>query len=376
MEKQSIKICDLCVLYYSHGGGIKTYIDNKRLVYQKNKIQHILIAPNEKNPKQLEKIQTGSLISYYVPCVKFKLFGTAYVIFKNFKTIESILEKERPDVIEIGDKITTLFFKEKIKKIHQKIKTKIFGFVHERSDNFAINITGSKTLGNLIARIFNKRFLHSVQEVITNSEFTSKEISKYLQKNKLHILHLGINVATFKNFKNAKTTPDKKKIIIHVGRLDKDKKVDLLIKIAEKIDPKKYTLVIAGGGSLEDKLKKIPAVNLLGYVSQTEVKKYLSTADLGILVNDVEPYGLVGLEMMSAGMAILAPKDGGLITFLKKDFAFFCEHTPESYLAALNSWAKMSEKQKNAMGQSATKEAKKYTIENMVEKLLAIYKHK
>jgi len=370
------------MLYYPHGGGIKTYIDSKRLIYRKQNINHILIAPNFKNPGKLEKVQDGSLTTYYIPCLNITLFGTPYSIFSSFKPVAEIVEKEKVDVIEIGDKITTLLFKNKIKKLHQYGKVKIFGFSHERADNFAKTVIGDNVIGRFVSNLFIKRFVGAVDAILTNSDFTGSEILKHSPSDKFFVICLGINVADFTKDKyydqklyNQLSENGKKSLLVHVGRLDKDKKIDLLFDFAAALDADKYKLVIAGGGAYENKLKNLPTVELIGYIPHEEVKKYLAVCSLGILVNDIEPYGLVGLEMMAMGLLILGPNQGGLTTFLRPEFSWLLPHRKSDYLAAFEEWENLLEERKEKMSQAAVSQVQKYTLEKMVEQLLNVYQN-
>ncbi len=375
-----MKICDITCLYYPHGGGVKTYIESKRLVYKQRQISHLLIAPNFDNPNQLEIKRDGSSTIYFIPCFKISLAGTSYFIFRGFKKAAEIIKQENPDVIEIGDKIITLLFKKSIKKLHKVSAARIFVFSHERADNFAQMVTGSKLVGRFFAQLFIKRFIGAGDAVITNSNFTAEEILKYLPPRKVFVLALGINVNDFDRQKcfdqklyNDFSENGKKTLLIHVGRLDKDKKTGLLVDFAENLDADKYKLIIVGGGGYEKFIKNIPAVKFIGYRPHEEVKKYLAVADLGILVNNIEPYGLVGLEMMAMSLPVLGPNQGGLTTFLKKDFAWLLPYNKQAYLDVLRQWREMSDTEKQAMSKLARQEAEKYTLENMVDNLIKVY---
>ena len=193
-------------------------------------------------------------------------------------------------------------------------------------------------------------------------------------------MELGIDAVDFirEKYFDAKlreqlSAGDKKNIIIHIGRLDKEKKIELLVEIAKKFDHEKFNLVVVGGGGHEDDLKAIKSVYFAGYVPYSEVKRYLAVSDLGILVNNIEPYGLVGLEMMAMGLPILGPNAGGLTTFLRKEFAWLLPFDSDSYLKALDDWLEMADEEKSKKSQSAFLEARKYSLEKMVDKLLSIY---
>ena len=158
-----------------------------------------------------------------------------------------------------------------------------------------------------------------------------------------------------------------------MGRLDKDKRTGLLVEMAKELDPEKYRLIVVGGGGYEGNLKAMPVVELTGYIPREEVRKYLAVSQLGILVNDIEPYGLVGLEMMAFGLAILGPNAGGLISFLKKDFAWLLPYDKYAYLQALNEWQNLPQENKDEISRLAIAEVQNYTLEKMTDQLIRIY---
>src|SRR3989344_922988 len=375
-----MKLCDLSCLYYPHGGGIKTYIDGKRSVYKTRNTPHILIAPNVNNQKKTEKTVDGSLAIYYLPSFKVVFGGTPYFIFRSFKDIRDVINQEKPGVIEIGDKITTLLYKSKIKKLHQALPVKIFAFSHERADNFSQTVLNNKILSRLFARLFIRRFAGAADAIIANSDFTGEEILKFLPKDKVHVLKLGINTADFsreicydRNLYQKLSENGQKTLLIHVGRLDKDKKTELLVQIARELDEKKYKLIVVGGGGYENEIKAMPAVEFIGYIPHEEVKKYLAVSQLGVLVNNIEPYGLVGLEMMALGLAVLGPHAGGLISFLKKDFAWLLPYDKYAYLEALTEWQNLPAEKKEEISRQARAAAENYTLEKMTDRLIEIY---
>ena len=375
-----MKFCDISALYYPHGGGIKTYIDNKRIIYKQRNIANVLLAPNVKDLNKVEVIKDGSLTLYYLPCRKISFTGTSYYIFKNFADIAKVLEAEKPDIVEIGDKATTLFFAKKIQALHSSLDLKIFAFSHERADNFTSTVVGNKIIGRLLATFVMKRFIAAADYVIANSAFTAGELKTIAKPEKVFVIYLGINAANLvrANYFNQAlydqlSDHGKKFLLVHVGRLDKDKKIGLLVDIAHQLDPARYTLVVVGGGGYQQLIKNLSVVEFVGYRPYEEVKQYLSVCDLGILINDIEPYGLVGLEMMAMGLPVLGPDRGGLPSFLRPAFAWLLPHRADAYLTALKQWSTLSPDQKNQMSAAARTEAEKYSLDAMVDQLLKIY---
>ncbi len=248
-----MKVCDISNLYYPHGGGIKTYIEDKRTVYRMRGIDHVLIAPNVEHTKELKTERNGSTVIYYMPCFKLTLFGTPYYIFSGFKKITEILKKEQPNIIELGDKTTTLLYKNSIRRLHHYFTTTIFAFSHERADNFSKTVTGSELIGGIMGRIFLKRFIDSADVLLTNSAYTAEEMQPYVSTDTITVIKLGIDVTEFSKDTSYDAAlyqrlSDKgtKTLLIHVGRLDTDKKIDLLVAMAAELDVKRYKLIIVG----------------------------------------------------------------------------------------------------------------------------------
>ncbi|WP_299735225.1 glycosyltransferase [uncultured Endozoicomonas sp.] len=130
--------------------------------------------------------------------------------------------------------------------------------------------------------------------------------------------------------------PDDAFVFANVGRLHPDKDQSTLLKAFADVSKKypKALLVIVGKGRLEESLKA--EAKALGIEEQTrftgvvpEASKYFQAFDGYILTSDHEPFGMVLLEAMLAGLPIAACNTGGAsevvcntgITFELGDFA-------------------------------------------------------
>lgn len=108
-------------------------------------------------------------------------------------------------------------------------------------------------------------------------------------------------------------------IVGNVGRLHPDKDQATLIRaFAEALPklPQGSLLAIMGSGRLEDKLKSLAAelgiatsVRFLGQVP--EGRRYFKAFDLFALASDHEPFGMVLLEAMAAGVPVVCSDCGG-----------------------------------------------------------------
>lgn len=121
-------------------------------------------------------------------------------------------------------------------------------------------------------------------------------------------------------------------IVGNVGRLHPDKDQTTLIKgftLALPLLPAHSLLVIMGSGRLEQQLKDLTDkldvaenVKFLGQIAHA--RRYFKAFDLFALTSDHEPFGMVLLEAMAAGVPAIATDCGGakeVVTNPKKRFS-------------------------------------------------------
>ncbi|MBN1374340.1 glycosyltransferase [Candidatus Dojkabacteria bacterium] len=123
------------------------------------------------------------------------------------------------------------------------------------------------------------------------------------------------------------------------------KRIDLMIEAFKKL-PDKH-LKIAGDGperaNLERLADKAPNIEFLGYVS-SEDKLRLHAEAKAFLFCAHEDFGIVAVEAQAAGTPVIAFGKGGVKDTVVdgKTGVFFNEQTPESLIAAINQFEKLS----------------------------------
>ena len=169
------------------------------------------------------------------------------------------------------------------------------------------------------------------------------------------------------------------KIVLHVGRIVKEKNLELLIKSAHSIInlESKVRFVIAGKGPALEYYKEMvnqeklaPYFSFLGYVPQDDLRSLYASADCFVLPSAFETQGLVALESMAAGLPpvvlkLSAPAEvvqDGKTGFIFSDAFDF----PGKVIEALKS--------KEKIGPRAQEHAQQYHIKLMTDRLLELYK--
>lgn len=165
-------------------------------------------------------------------------------------------------------------------------------------------------------------------EVIVNSNYMKCELQRLfgLPFEKINVIPNGINLTNFNGIDRdydfrRKYAMDNEKIILYIGRLVYEKGIQHLIAAMPKIingynDTK---LIIGGRGGMYDELKEQARalgienkVYFTGYLSSKEVQKMYKCADIAVFPSTYEPFGIVTLEAMLAGVPTVVSDIGGL----------------------------------------------------------------
>ncbi|MCL2354547.1 MAG: glycosyltransferase family 4 protein [Oscillospiraceae bacterium] len=165
-------------------------------------------------------------------------------------------------------------------------------------------------------------------EVIVNSKYMKNELQRLfgLPYEKINVVSNGINMTAYNGVERdyefrRQYAADNEKIILFMGRLVFEKGVQHLIsampKILESYNDAK--LVIAGKGGMTDSLIAQAEsmgikdkVYFTGYLDAKKVSKLYKCSDVSVFPSTYEPFGIVALEAMLAGVPTVVSDIGGL----------------------------------------------------------------
>lgn len=169
---------------------------------------------------------------------------------------------------------------------------------------------------------------YEATEVIVNSNYMKNEIQRLfgLPFDKINVIPNGINLSNFTGIERdydfrRQYAMDNEKIILYVGRLVYEKGVQHLIAAMPKIlsNYNDAKLIIAGRGGMMDELRAEASnlglndkVYFTGYLNSKQVQKMYKCADVAVFPSTYEPFGIVALEAMLAGVPTVVSDVGGL----------------------------------------------------------------
>ena len=143
--------------------------------------------------------------------------------------------------------------------------------------------------------------------IIAVSEFTRQQVIACLGVNPthVHVVHHGIRQLPHREVK-------REKVILNVGAIQRRKNIARLVEAFETV-ASEWRLVLAGSngfGSEEilSRIRRSPAsgrINVLGYVSATELAAWYARASIFAFPSLGEGFGMPILEAMAAGIPVL-----------------------------------------------------------------------
>lgn len=153
---------------------------------------------------------------------------------------------------------------------------------------------------------------------------------------------------------------------LFVGRLVPEKNISELVRAYRRYRDsveRPWRLRVAGDGVLSAELKKVPGVELLGFVQPNDLPRVMSTTRCLVLPSRWEQWGVVIQEGAAAGLPVIASHECGAVTAYVRDGVNGYVVSPQSeYLAAaMARISQSSEEQLIAMSQASIQLANLWT---------------
>ena len=122
----------------------------------------------------------------------------------------------------------------------------------------------------------------------------------------------------FEPYFTSTESPDDPHHLLFVGRLVSVKGVDVALHALSQLDAS-YTLTICGDGPERSELERLAMtlglgnrVTFEGWVDHDELRPYARRVSIQLVPSRYEPFGIVALEAIAAGCAVVASDTGGL----------------------------------------------------------------
>lgn len=231
-----------------------------------------------------------------------------------------------------------------------------------------------------------RQFCNRCDLVITPTRVVEKLLREYGVHVPIVSIPTGIELAIFeagdRHFLRSHfgiATEDK--ILLFVGRLSREKNLDSLFKIFRAVHQRdqNVTMVLSGSGPEEEELHALAEqmgisdkLVFTGRLSQEDVASAYKSADLFVFPSVTETQGLVLVEAMAAGLAVVARAAFGSVAIVDDGITGYLCDTEEVFEKRIN---KLLQDQalRRQMGEAAAVRAQNLTAEKMAVRLERAY---
>ena len=370
-----MKIAIVTDSYFPTRDGVATQVLTTRQCLERMGHEVFIVAPDPGEKDREEGI-------YYVKAKPFKSYEGYYIPTFRHNDLE-IIEELRPDIIHMHG-CTIMTVKGLVTSHFAHIPTiqTFVTMVNEVAYQYS-PIKLPPNFLNKLVQIYLRQELKRPNALIVPTPPIARELLEMgVKPKRMEIIPVGVDIERFnKNDKGDEIRERHglvgKKVLITVGRLSYEKKVDLLIETMKVMDDD-VVLLICGKGPAGDDWKKLSEdlgvtdkVVFAGFVPDDELISYYSCADIFITASKFETQGLTTLEAMACEIPAMCA-NGRAFTDVIKDGenGYLFETTVEDCARVIKEGlAHIDELKKGAR-----RTAEQYSIQNTAEALDKLYK--
>jgi glycosyltransferase involved in cell wall biosynthesis len=366
----SIKTLHITNSYHPSSGGIRTFYNALLEAANRHRRPVRLVVPAAET--SVEEVGEFGRI-YQVAAPRVPVIDSRYrwmlphtYAWPYESTLRRIFAVERPDLVEICDKFWLLYLASVLRRgwIAGVPVPVIVGLTCERLDeNMRTYISDDRVTQWVCERYMQSCYVPRFDFHIAASDYIAAEIRGLVPRrlhDRLHVCPMGVDFGALGGPCDASAfrrellgragvsaaAAKEPVLLLYAGRLSKEKNLGLLpaVLAALQNDPNHdYRLVVAGegpsatdlGASLES---AAPGRSLfLGHCDRKALVSLYHATNVFIHPNPREPFGIAPLEAMAAGLPLVAPASGGVLTYANRENAWLADDAPNAFAEAARS---------------------------------------
>ncbi len=292
-----------------------------------------IIAPNVPNYKDKRKNV------YRLPSVRFVTADSRFALHIPNRVLLKIVKKDF-DIIHAHNGGPISFLGWEIAKTRGIPYVFTYWTLIDRYTHYFWN---GKLATPAVMRFVSRVICNYSDYLIVSTNRVKRELISYGVNQQIHILPTGIELEEYNKIKkgfirNKIKIGKDTRILLHVGRLGKEKSVDFLIKAFAEINKTlpNTVLVLVGSGTEEKALQELVIklqlenrVHFLGSFNPDSIPQVYADADIFLFASQTETQGMVIIEALASGLPIVAVKD--------EAFKNVVENNKNGYLVEKNS---------------------------------------
>lgn len=305
--------------YYPNKNG-SSYFTQRLAYYLQKKGHDVLVIAPSKTIHQGYFVHNGVRI-YGIRSVSvfvYKNFRVAPTLFAK-RTVMRVIKKFKPDVVHMQGHFLVC---STVLSVAKNLDIPVVGTNHFMPDNLTPYLHLPNKVDNIIHKIAWMHFRHVFHKfdfATTPTKSAGNIIKDIGFKKEVRAISCGIDFEVFNpendgSYLKKRYHLPNKKILLYVGRLDKEKNIDWVIEALPEILKKAdIHFVIVGGGTQRAYLQNLvlskgleKKVTFTGIISDKDLPKIYTVADCFVMAGTAELQSLVTMEAMASGLPIVA----------------------------------------------------------------------
>ncbi|MET0295332.1 MAG: glycosyltransferase [Phenylobacterium sp.] len=300
---RGFRLLDATMMFAPRSGGVKRYLLEKRAWLERRRpdIEHTLVVPGRET--RLDGPGLVTVAAARLP------FGDGYRMPASLAKWETVIRMLEPDVIEAGD----IFVPgHAALEAGDALGVPVVGFCHTDAAALAALHFGEWAEGVALKHWSNiyQRF----DKVVAPSGHMAGRLADAGVAD-VAVQPLGVDL---ENFHPGRADRDRlrrrlgvsadTRLLVFAGRPAREKNIESMVCAVERLgDP--YRLVLIGAGK---EVRYSPRVICLDYEREpARLAGVIASCDAFLHANENEPFGLVVLEALAAGVPVVGPSRGG-----------------------------------------------------------------
>jgi 1,2-diacylglycerol 3-alpha-glucosyltransferase len=235
-------------------------------------------------------------------------------------TIRRAVARISPDIVHIQHHF--LIGKEALSAA-KKLGIPVMGTNHSMPENLLHYLHLPELAERLVRSFYWRRFLRVFRQLdfVTTPTKTAVDVLKNIGFGKDVVpISNGVDLERFKPtndglyLKRRFAVPTDRPVLLYVGRLDKEKRIDIILRaLPDILRATSVHLVVAGIGTEKQKLEELTekldiqnAVTFTGFVPDEDLQNIYRVGDLFVMASIAELQSIVTMEAMASGLPVVA----------------------------------------------------------------------
>jgi len=340
----SVHIADVTMFYAPSSGGVRTYLEAKRQRYrQLPDITHTLMVPLTKGAQN-----TAGIVRIPSPPLP---FSNGYRFPLRRKQWVDRLKEIKPSIIEAADPYVTGWASI---DAGNALDIPVIGFYHSDLPEMLGSRFGS-SVREYLQKYVHRLYQHYERVLAPSHEMATKLVDMGVKN--VHVQPLGVDSHLYNPDKRDPAIrqklglTDETRLLIFAGRGSHEKNLPELLSTMRLLGSEYHLLMI--GSNMPTHLPH-NVTTIDHFVPQSELARYLASADALVHAGTNETFGLVVLEGMASGLPVVVSRAGALKENVNESFGMLSDpHDPVSMAHSVHA---LFERDTLALGKRARQE--------------------